>query len=268
MMLVLVVMGAALVLSSGVALAVTKRCVDKNGKSSEPCYGTKDADTLRGTTIADFIYARGGNDTLIGFSGRDYLYGEGGRDTLIGGRNPDSLNGGRGNDTLDGGDQGDGYGFDGQGWGKDRIIDTPVSSSSEFDDNGVGFGRGPSGGVIINLTSDSGPIPEVKSKSDDSTVDWDGDVIDDVSGSSGDDTINGNGATNHMYAIIANSGNDTISGGGGDDHIDVADESGGDNVECGEGTDTVHRDPPDPATNDPGDVISADCENQLGNPRS
>ena len=224
-------------------------------------------DTLRGTTYTDFIYGRGGNDTLVGYSGGGSLSGQDGNDTLLGGRNPDGLHGGRGNDTLDGGDHGDGYGFDTKCWGKDRIIDTLEPGSGEFDDNSVGF-NGRSGGVIVNLASDSGPIPEVRSKSDDSsTVNWDGDFIDDVSDSSGDDTINGNSATNHIYAF--DGGTDTISTGDGDDLIyvtthDQDDESEGDIVECGEGNDTVHRDPPDPATGDPGDVISADCENQLG----
>ena len=262
----LVAMGAALVLSSGAALAITKHCVKENGNATQSCVGTKDADTLRGTTMTDFMYGRGGNDTLVGYSGGDYLHGQGGRDTLLGGKNPDGLSGGRGNDTLDGGSHGDYYYFDTRGWGKDRIIDTVEPGSGEFDDNSVSF-NGRSGGVIVNLASDSGPIPEVRSKSDDSgTVNWDGDVIDDVSDSPGDDTINGNSANNHIYAH--GGGTDTISTGDGDDLIyvttpDQDDASEGDIVECGEGNDTVRRDPPDPATGDPGDTIAADCENQL-----
>lgn len=269
-MLALVVMGAALALSSGAALAVTKRCADREGHALDRCVGTKEADTLRGTTYHDSIYGRGGDDTLVGYSGRDSLDGQDGRDTLLGGKNPDGLYGGRGNDTLDGGDHGDAYYFDkGEGWGKDRIIDTPEPGSVGFANNLVGWFRdGPSGGVVVNLASDSGPAPEVRSKSDNSTVNWDGDVIDAVRDSPGDDTISGNSAANYIYAGYAGtsrpySGDDTVSAGDGDDVIYVTDDSGGDTVECGEGNDTVYRDPPDPATNDPGDTISADCENQL-----
>ena len=262
-MLLVVVVVAALVLCSGVALAVTERCEDRESD----CYGTKGDDTLRGTTYGDTIYGRGGNDTLMGFSGRDDLHGQGGRDTLLGGKNPDYLHGGRGNDTLDGGQGEDFYYFDTRGWGKDRIIDT-LEPKSVRGDNIVQF-EWRSGGVIVNLASDSGPTPEIRNKSDNSTVNWDSDVINAVYGSIDDDTISGNSATNFIYGGPTDgisrpySGDDTISGGDGDDYIYVSDKSGGDTVECGEGNDAVYRDRPDPATGDPGDTIAPDCENQL-----
>ena len=90
----------------------------------------------------------------------------------------------------------------------------------------------------------------MKNASGTSTIDWDGDVIDNAYAGSGNDTIMGNGA-----------GNKT-NGGGDDDVIDVGDGAGGDNVGCGDGNDTVYRDPPDPANNDPGDTVSPNCEVQ------
>lgn len=259
-MLLLVVMGAAVLLSSGAALAVTKQCSDKGGYGKR-CFGTDGADKLRGTAQRDIIYGRGGNDTIVAFGGTDGLYGEEGNDTLRAGAKGDYLVGGPGDDALDGGDAGDSYNFPDEGWGQDRIIDTVESGSDERGDNRVSFGPKHSGGVVVNLASDSGPAPEVESKGDGSTVDWDGDVVDMVSDSSGDDTINGNGAPNRIFT--QQGGTDTVSGGDGDDYISVADFSGGgDMVECGGGYDTVRRDPPGYRyPGDPGDAVSADCEN-------
>ena len=58
MVLLLTVMAAALVLASGVALAVNK-------------VGTSGPDTLRGTNGNDNLLGLGANDVLFAFEGRD-----------------------------------------------------------------------------------------------------------------------------------------------------------------------------------------------------
>ena len=60
--LLLTTMALALVLASGVALAVTK-------------IGTDGPDTLRGTNGADNLLGNGGNDDLFGLGGRDNQLG-------------------------------------------------------------------------------------------------------------------------------------------------------------------------------------------------
>ena len=79
--LLLTVMAAALVLGSGVALAVNK-------------IGTDGPDTLRGTNGADNLLGQGGNDDLFGLRGSDNLLGGEGRDALLGGNKHGGLGGG------------------------------------------------------------------------------------------------------------------------------------------------------------------------------
>ena len=61
--LVLAAMALALLLASGVALAVNK-------------VGTNGPDTLRGTNKADNLLGRGANDILLALAGDDNLLGE------------------------------------------------------------------------------------------------------------------------------------------------------------------------------------------------
>jgi Ca2+-binding RTX toxin-like protein len=104
----------------------------------------------------------------------------------------------------------------------------------------------------ITLESDSGPIPEVSNGAN--TINWDGNVIDNVKVSLGssNDTITGNSRAN---VIVTNfgGGNDNISSGGGNDSINVRDRAGNDTVDCGDGNDKVIL--------DVGDIVS-NCENQ------
>jgi len=67
--LVLTAMALALVLASGVALAVNK-------------VGTNGPDTLRGTNKADNLLGRGANDILLALAGNDNLLGGPGKDIL------------------------------------------------------------------------------------------------------------------------------------------------------------------------------------------
>jgi Ca2+-binding RTX toxin-like protein len=91
LVLLLAVMASALVLASGVALAVTK-------------IGTDGGDFLMGTKGSDELVGRGGNDWIEGRAGKDVISGGPGGDTLIDGPlregAVDVLAGGDGNDDL------------------------------------------------------------------------------------------------------------------------------------------------------------------------
>jgi Ca2+-binding RTX toxin-like protein len=95
-LLLLATMVVALLLASGVALAVNK-------------VGTNGPDTLRGTNGDDNLLGRGGNDKLFSLNGRDNLLGGPGKDNVISGneRRPGggdkNLLGGPGNDIVLGG---------------------------------------------------------------------------------------------------------------------------------------------------------------------
>jgi Ca2+-binding RTX toxin-like protein len=99
-------MGALLVLATGVAVAITKTC-----SGTDWCYGTSDPDTLTGNAKDNKIDARGGNDRIEAQAGADLLVGAEGNDKVYGGQGNDrfrdlSENGyldSRGNDILEGG---------------------------------------------------------------------------------------------------------------------------------------------------------------------
>ena len=90
--LLVATMALALVMASGVALAVTYKI------------GTNGPDTLRGTNGADTLIGKGGNDILLALAGNDRLLGGDGKDFLLGGSVAEPLGG---NKTLRGGDGND-----------------------------------------------------------------------------------------------------------------------------------------------------------------
>ena len=94
--LLMVTMGAALIVASGVALAETLTC-----DSTPPCYGTPEADEITGTANSETIYAYGGEDDASGGGENDTIYGGSGNDhTLVGEAGSDKVYGGGGNDGI------------------------------------------------------------------------------------------------------------------------------------------------------------------------
>ena len=126
----LVAMSLALVLASGVALAVARS-------------GGPGNDTLRGTNGTDALEGNGGNDDLLGLGGTDALSGGKGRDALLGGNEfaPEE-----GDKALDGGPGGDvvfgGQGLDGLsgGPGDDLLADESFGEPREERDMDAGAG--------------------------------------------------------------------------------------------------------------------------------
>ena len=271
------VLGIALALSDGIALAATIRC-----RSNETCVGTREADVLKGTAGENTMFGRRGDDTLRGLDKRDALYGEAGSDTLSGGGDQDWLDGGAGSDTLaGGGDHHDIYHFAGNAWGRNTVVDDASPPNSiYFAPSNIDFAP-VTDDLTIDLIPDPGR-PEVTIANGTSVVDCSGPLLfgtvnggegDDtitgdngansIAGDLGADTIDGGGGDDHIYGAYFASGPagaadaDSIRGGGGNDEIVVMDGTGGDTVDCGEGDQ-------DFVWADAGDNIAANCEFQTG----
>jgi hypothetical protein len=253
--LLLAVMGAALLLSSGVALALNViNCKPDPGE----CYGTPRPDLMRASNQGNFMAGRDGGDTLKGSDNIDTLRGQDGNDELFGRGYYDELSGGKGNDALAGGDSvPDDYLFLDANWGNDTIQDKP----NHFEVGNRIFlirKRTFTGTIITDLNSSSAK-PEVKKVGGTSTINWGGNAIEDVVGSAGNDQITGNDDGNFLYDEEPNTDTDTIFGGGGNDEIYVNDGAGGDTVDCGG---TVINSDTDTVYFDTGDIINANCERQ------
>jgi hypothetical protein len=104
-------MGMALVLSTGVAVALTVDCTAGRG-----CVGTDDPDTLNGSIGNDDMDARQAGDELFGNDGHDWMQGDtyaptdtstDGDDRVFGGAGFDGMVGYGGDDLLLGGASGD-----------------------------------------------------------------------------------------------------------------------------------------------------------------
>ncbi len=119
--LLLTVMAAALVMASGLALAVTK--IGTNGP--DVLRGTDGKDNLLGLGGQDDIFGKGGSDNLLGGPGKDNVLGGdergpgGGDKNLAGGSGNDVVLGGQGSDNIVGGD------------GNDLLVDGNLRESSE-----------------------------------------------------------------------------------------------------------------------------------------
>jgi hypothetical protein len=225
----------AVLLSCGAALALNAASCEGGGIR---CVGTDKPDLVRGSDDLDAIYGRDGGDILKGRGEGDALLGQKGGDELLGGARQDLMIGGVGDDGLRGGDALDIYYFERPDWGQDAIRDASPRNLVRLPD-----GEDFAGAITTNMSSDSGPLPEVANAEGGSTVDWKGDVVAVVFGSTGDDTITGNDAANLIFDGEAlDTDRDTVSVAGGRDLVDVQDGAADDKVECGGGHDTVYFD--------------------------
>jgi Ca2+-binding RTX toxin-like protein len=155
--------------------------------------------TLTVDTVLSLV--RSGDDLLEGTSANELLAGYAGNDTINAAAGNDTLIGGSGNDSLDGGDGNDTYRF-ASGWGTDAIAD--ASGTDIADLSGI------TANLTVNLASGSGD--EITDGTN--TVNWSADSLENVLGSSGNDTISGNSAANQLDGGV---GNDSLDGGGGND---------------------------------------------------
>jgi hypothetical protein len=104
-------MAASLVVTTGVAWALTVNC-----QAGVPCEGTDEPDELIGTNKADFMDAKQDDDLLLGRSGADDMFGDDlspedtrtdGDDELFGNDGKDAMAGFGGSDLLQGGGNAD-----------------------------------------------------------------------------------------------------------------------------------------------------------------
>jgi len=92
LILLLSAMATMVVVSAGVALAVSQTFTD----ADDNCAGTA-------TSGNDQLAMGGGNDTCNGLQGNDWIFGDHGDDLLFGSTGGDSLFGGTGADAVEGG---------------------------------------------------------------------------------------------------------------------------------------------------------------------
>ena len=176
------------------------------------------ATLLTGSAGADTISGGPGNDTIDGNAGGDTLNGEAGDDSLRGSAGDDTLNGGDGDDNLDGGDGADAY-----------------NGGTGIDTAFFGSATGETVTADLDGQADDGRPGE---------GDRVGTDVEDLSGSSGDDTFTGDGGAN---ILNGNNGEDTLDPGAGEDVVIawngndtvLARDGFADNVDCGTGTDTA-----------------------------
>ncbi len=143
-------------------------------------------DTL--TNIQD-VSGGSGNDTLTGDNHANWLWGEGGSDTI---------SGGGGNDIIQVGQLATGI------IGTDVVDGGSANNTLSFDDNGTG-----SAGVTFSLALQGS---QQATGTDNITAT----NFQNVTGSSGGDTLTGDGNTNILYG---GAGDDVLSGGAGNDTL-------------------------------------------------
>ncbi|MDO5613984.1 MAG: calcium-binding protein [Paracoccus sp. (in: a-proteobacteria)] len=186
--------------------------------------GNGGANVLNGGAGNDLISGMGGNDRLIGGSGNDTLLGGNGHDTLEGGNGHDSLDGGNGNDLLSGGNGHDtlrgGMGNDtlDGGAGNDLIIGGAGIDAVRFSGS-----TGANVSLALTGAQDTGYGRDTIRQ------------VENVIGSSGNDTIRGDGGANQIWG---NAGNDRIFGGNGNDTLHGG--AGNDTLEGGNGHDRLN----------------------------
>lgn len=159
--------------------------------------GNNSANILTGSAFADVINARGGADTVNAGDGDDYVDGGDGADVIDGGRGNDRLIGGNGNDTLKGGE------------GNDSLEGGAGIDWASFE-NGAAVNADLSAGVASGQGSDTMT------------------GIENLRGSSNNDTLKGNSASNNIQGglgadlLIATAGSDILNGGSGVDSASFA----------------------------------------------
>jgi Ca2+-binding RTX toxin-like protein len=241
--------------------------VTRGTRGSDVIVGTPRRDVIEARRGFDLVCGRGGNDVIKGGPGSDRLVGQGGSDRLNGGRGfEDLLIGGLGNDVLDGGpgqhagiaaysDSPNGVAVNlgtgaANGRGKDTLINISGIADSQFHDFLTGSGNDGEGFFMSSgsdMIDGGGGEFDLVAYADASvpvTIDLAAGTavgqgidarmsgIEDVVGSTFNDTLTGNDLANFMWGV---DGDDTVSSGNGDDFIEIP--LGNDDVDGGAGLD-------------------------------
>ena len=176
-----------------------------------------------------------GNDTLWAGAGDDVLDGGSGDDNLFGGAGDDVLSGGTGSNTLDGGDGIDTADYSAVGVAMD--IDLRDDEALSIGDSSVSDDLSNIENVVGTSLDDT-----IRGDSGANTL-WGGDGDDTLKGGSGadilyggdgDDTLKGGSGADILYG---GAGDDTLEGGRGDDYIYGGDRN--DTISGGSGDDII-----------------------------
>jgi|GEM_PF-259753 len=179
-----------------------------------------------GTSTID--WTTGQIENLITGSGNDQLTANSAGSLLNAGDGNNTLTSGSGNDTLMGGSGNDLYQFS-DSWGKDYLSDSDGTNTVDL--------SATTANLTVNLTAGSGN--EISDGTN--LVNWDGNIIQNAIGGSGNDTLLGNEADNQLSGNSGNdslsgyAGNDTLSAGNGDDTL--VGGTGNDSLDGGSGND-------------------------------
>jgi uncharacterized repeat protein (TIGR01451 family) len=198
--------------------------VDANQALSNSQLAGEGTDSLVSIERATLIGGGSANtlDATLFTLGSVTLIGKGGGDTLKGSPSDDFLQGDEGDDTFNGGAGNDTYVFVGAGLGTDTIIESANQDSDTLDFSN--FNQA----VVVDLqisTSQTVNPGNLVLLLGDATA------LENVIGSSFDDTMQGNGRNNVLFGGAGNDtvfgglGDDTLSGGLGDDMLDGGDGS-------------------------------------------
>ena len=192
--------------------------------------GSNSRDHIIGFAGSDILLGLGGNDIMVGHAGDDRIYGGDGNDFMDGGPGDDLLEGGSGADSIKSGSgddtcvggQSDDYILDYAG--ADHYFGGSGTDTVSYWQSRPGF----SGVVGIRLSLDNSIATKGLAK---------GDLffnIENVIGTSSNDTIFGNSAANNFSSSF---GRDVLRGRGGNDELDGGD--GNDLIDGGKGADTL-----------------------------
>jgi Ca2+-binding RTX toxin-like protein len=233
----------------------------------EPSIGYDEPGRIDGTSGADVLIGSNEHDSIYGYGGDDMLFGNGGGDGLHGGWGADFLDGGDGGDLASYSDSPDGVTVDltlGRGfWGTaegDRLVNIENLGGSNYNDvligndvaNDIGARAGDdrlmggggadalhggegrdtadysdsAAGVTVNLANGTG----FGGSAEGDTLDG----IEDLLGSSQNDSLLGNDGSNYLYGA---GGDDLIKGAGGADTLEGV--GGNDTLKGGGGADTL-----------------------------
>ena len=212
---------------------------------------------VSGTDFADVIVGSASRNTLSGGCGNDILSGDPGtaisNDTLNGGPGDDTLHGNAGADVMNGGNGPGSSVACGVFTDADTIDGGPgsdlVSYSTRTAPVSVTLGAGANDGEAGEGDNVQADVERITGgKAADTLTGNTG--LDRINGGNGGDTIHGGGGGDILSGgngdddITGGSGKDTMSGSAGDDTFHAVDGVK-DSITCGDGNDTVFKDPID-----------------------